>query len=250
MERLYSPGDIGFTNGGCQYIVLEYVGKSQYLIEFQDEFKYKMLARGSRLKEGKIQNPYFRGFNGQGYVGVGNHVTSGGNREAYMRWQSIWRRIGQVNSPYFTAYVDCTMSVEWHDLQNFGDFYWGDPYRHYDWALDKDIIVPMNREYGPYTCAYVPVELNAFMSFNRTKVNDLPTGVNPNKSKWAASVKVDGKEFRIGSFSSIEEASEMYKMYKKKEATRLAQKWEGLVDPRVTEALFNFEVDKYSRKAV
>lgn len=243
-SRFAKAGDIGYTNGGCQYKVIEYVGNCRYLIEFQDEFKHRMVARGGRMQEGKIANPYFRGFNGQGYIGVGKYNSNLIANPAYSKWMSIWRRIGQIDKPDFATYVDCKMDVRWESLQDFSEFYHSCPYRQDGWELDKDLIVPGNRIYGPDTAAYVPVEINAFIKTRKRKAH-LPMGVNVNRAFFSAAIRIDGKETYLGNFVTPEEAYVAYKEAKEKEASRLADKYDGLVDPRVIEALRNFKVDNY-----
>ena len=242
--RFCKAGDIGYTNGGCQYKVIEYVGNSRYLIEFQDEFKHRMIARGGRLQEGKIANPYFRGFNGQGYIGVGKYNSNPKRNPAYFKWMSIWRRIGQIGNPAFASYIDCTMDVRWESLQDFSEFYHNCPYRQDGWELDKDIMVPGNKIYGPDTAAYVPKELNLFF-VQRQKKSNLPRGVSNNKKSLSAQIHIEGKLTILGIFYTVESAYMAYKEAKEKDAGRLADKYEGLVDPRVIKALRNFKVDNY-----
>lgn len=242
--RFCKAGDIGYTNGGCQYKVIEYVGDSRYLIEFQDEFKHRMIARGGRLQEGKIANPYFRGFNGQGYIGVGKYNSNLTDNPGYSKWMSIWKRIGQVGNPNFASYVHCTMDVRWESLQDFSEFYYNCPYKQDGWELDKDLIIPGNKIYGPDTAAYVPKELNTFLT-KREKASGLPKGVRENRVTFGAYLHIDGKIHRIGNYQTPDLAYAAYKLEKEKDARRLADKYEGLVDPRVIKALRNFKVDNY-----
>lgn len=248
MNRTYKAGDEGTTNTGSDYTVIEYLGNCRYLIEFQDEFKYRMPARANRLKEGKIQNPYLRSFKNLGFIGAGSHKASGDSKPAYKKWQDMWARVGSDN-PDLSAYADCTISEEWQNFQTFADFYYACRYNEDEWELDKDILVPHNRVYGVEFCVFVPKEINLFIQFNRTKSSALPTGVReaPQPNTWTTSIKVDGKSKHLGTFYSIESAYFAYKLAKEKEAVRIARKWESYVDPRVTESLLNFKVDAYSR---
>lgn len=242
--RFCKAGDIGHTNSGCQYKIIEYAGNSRYLIEFQDDFKHRMIARGGRLREGKIANPYFRGFNGQGYIGIGKYNSNRKLNPAYLKWMSIWRRIGQVGNPKFASYIECTMDIRWESLQDFSEFYYSCPYRQEDWELDKDIIVPGNKMYGPDTAAYVPTELNLFF-VKRPKASGLPRGVKRNKKSFSSVIVIDGVSKILGVFYTIESAYDAYKNAKEADAARLADKYEGVVDPRVTAALRTFKVDNY-----
>lgn len=244
--RFCKAGDIGYTNGGCQYRVIEYVGNCKYLIEFQDEFKHRLIARGGRLQEGKIANPYFRGFNKQGYIGFGKYNSNPVENPAYLKWACIWRRIGQYDDPRYVSYVECTVDVRWESLQDFSEFYHNCPYRQEGWELDKDIITPGNKVYGPDTAAYVPKELNVFFT-NKGKKTSMPVGVRENKRSFSAIVSLDGVTLTSGGHKTPEAAYVVYKEYKEKEALRLSDKYDGLVDPRVIKALRNFKVDNYAK---
>ena len=57
---------------------------------------------------------------------------------------------------------ECFVVPEWRDVEVFGQ--WMET-QHYDGMdLDKDILVPGNRTYGPATCAFVPGYLNAVIN--------------------------------------------------------------------------------------
>ena len=47
----------------------------------------------------------------------------------------------------------------------------------YSFALDKDIIIKGNREYGPKACCLVPSRLNSQLLLNKSIRGDLPIGI-------------------------------------------------------------------------
>lgn len=70
------------------------------------------------------------------------------------------------------------------------------------WELDKDLLVPGNKEYGPETCRYIPRCLNAMQPYN---VMDVKTpGIH--YGGYRARVRWEGKQVTIGKFNTAEEA--------------------------------------------
>lgn len=86
---------------------------------------------------------------------------------AYRAWFNMINRVhNEVN------YSDCTISEEWRHFSSFLAW-WEDNYKE-GYQLDKDIISPGNREYGPSTCIYVPAWMNAKEAKSRNGRGKLP----------------------------------------------------------------------------
>jgi len=75
---------------------------------------------------------------------------------------------------------------------------------------------------------------------------DLPIGVwfDKQKGKYQADVSVGRKKRkRLGSFSTPEEAFQIYKEAKEAYIKEVANKWKDQIDNRVYEALTTYEVE-------
>lgn len=86
----------------------------------------------------------------------------------YRTWLNMFRRCYSAEFHLIQpGYADCSVSPEWHSFSNFRDWM-----QSQDWEgneLDKDLLVPGNKIYGPKTCAFVPKWLNGSIAANRSK---------------------------------------------------------------------------------
>jgi hypothetical protein len=97
-----------------------------------------------------------------------------------------------------------------------------------DWEgkhLDKDLLIPGNKVYGPDTCIFVSGTLNSLFA-NCHKVRDYPTGVTKSVVKgrvyFQARCCEYGKACNIGNFKNPKEASIAYQEAKQKYIIELA----------------------------
>lgn len=145
-----------------------------------------------------------------------NPTTNGRTKcKAYVKWNDMLRRCydEQYQLNHLT-YRDCIVSPEWHTFSNFKAWHDQQNYKE-GMQLDKDIIYPGNKVYGPDKCVYVSRLLN--MLFTKPGVNGkYPTGVikHPKTGKkvkiFQAKVKINGKRISLGYYHTPEEAHEVY----------------------------------------
>lgn len=155
----------------------------------------------------------------------------------YDRWYSMLRRcyseVYQNNQP---TYIGCSVCEEWKIFSNFKQWM-----ESQDWkgkVLDKDIIGD-GKFYSPDNCCFIIQSLNNFLTDRRNDRGELPLGVTLVRGKYVAQCKNPfNKEARgyIGSFCTVEEASEAYYKTKKQYAHDLASVQK---DVRVKNALIN-----------
>jgi hypothetical protein len=100
--------------------------------------------------------------------------------------------------------------------------------------LDKDLISPGNRVYGPETCCFVSRALNNLLTDSRAARGRWPIGVSAHKWGFQAMCKVGGKLKCLGTFDSPEEAHAQY-VETKVGVIRAASAEQ--VDPRVAAGL-------------
>ena len=144
------------------------------------------------------------------------------------------------------TYAGCFVCEDWQDFSNFVEWFnrnWREGY-----TLDKDILVPGNREYGPRTCAFVPQEINKLLLKHDSHRGRAPLGVNPDRNGWSASIQRHGKTCHIGYFKTPEEAHAAYLVEKCGHIRKIA--WEqldaGRIEPGVCAGLLR-HADIYRR---
>ena len=101
----------------------------------------------------------------------------------------------------------------------------------FDLELDKDILVPGNKIYGPDTCLIVRPSVNCWFRSNGSK-NNLPQGVCVNsrtgKPYRAQITPIGGKRTHLGYFDTPEEASKVYQQKWKEQVIVLIEQEENL----------------------
>ena len=141
-------------------------------------------------------------------------------RHYYIVWSGVLRRCyspkEQVKAP---TYVGCTVDPRWHYLSNFKQWYeeQGDITGK---QIDKDIISPGNKVYGPDTCFFVPSRLNGFFIKRDKLRGKYPIGVfhDPRalNKRFLCSMSIgSGKTKHLGYYSTPEEAYQVFIQAKK-----------------------------------
>lgn len=159
----------------------------------------------------------------------------------YSRWKHmIERAYAAYIKKQAPSYEICSVTPEWHYFMTFRKWMVEQDWRGKE--LDKDLLVPGNRVYSPDTCLFVTNEVNSFMTENKIKKSNLPTGVTFDKKRGyfrAAGRDVISKKNKfLGSFATAEEAHYAWSEFKYEQAVLLSE-WQ--TDNRVAEAL----IEKY-----
>ena len=69
-------GEINTNSYGTPMVIVEYKNTRNTVVEFQDEYKYRMKVTYDRFVKGNISNPYDKTMYGIGYLGVGLYKSS------------------------------------------------------------------------------------------------------------------------------------------------------------------------------
>ena len=240
----YKVGEVYTVNDG-DLIILERVEtntKNRYVkIKWLDDFGYVQNVRVDTLKTGSIRNPYQRTVEETGYFGVGVHKST--EIRKYDSWHNmIIRCYNKKVKEKYPTYENCYSVDSWHCYQTYADFYESCPYRKDGWNLDKDLLVPGNKVYSPETCVYLPPSINNKLFYCSTRNQFGLRGVwyDEECSKWRAIVapSID-KRTIIGYFDSKEEANAAALSAEGEFYYRLAEDWEGKLDPRAIQGLVN-----------
>ena len=175
--------------------------------------------------------------------GVGiNDVPKSWGKPYYRVWYEMFRR---SYDPKWHArkptYIGCTVDSRWHHLSDFKRWYeeQGDVKGK---QLDKDIISPGNKVYGPDKCLLITRELNLFFTKRDSYRGELPIGVFQRGERFVAAIGLGkhGKRWHIGSYDTPEEAHQVWLKEKRK------QLYERYILPETNERLKNALMNVYN----
>lgn len=144
------------------------------------------------------------------------------------------------------TYKDCTVCDEWHNFQNFAQWYEENYYEIPGeiMQLDKDILIKGNKVYSPDTCCFVPGDINSLFIKSDEIRGNLPIGVTKEKDKYMAQCQNTlGYKRRIGLFNTPEEAFDAYKKRKEKIIKEIANKYKEYIPDKLYKAMYNYEVE-------
>lgn len=135
--------------------------------------------------------------------------------KAYSLWKSMLARCYassyQKSKP---TYAGCSVSKEWHSFSSFESWFIG----HYSegLSLDKDILFPGNKVYGPDTCVFVSQALNSLLLDSGHSRGECPLGVGFVKSrqKYVATVCAGAENKYLGIFTTPLEAHRAWQLAK------------------------------------
>lgn len=159
----------------------------------------------------------------------------------YWTWKDMLRRCySEEFKQLRPSYQDCSTVLEWHYFMNFRAWM-----SEQDWEgkeLDKDILLPGNKIYGPDTCVFVTTKVNNFIIDRSLDRGLYPVGVYFSKSSnnfraYCQDVNTN-KRVWLGTFSDPKEAHECWLSFKLSQAYILAAEES---DGRVGKAL----IDRY-----
>ncbi|MCD8215254.1 MAG: hypothetical protein LUC97_06420 [Clostridiales bacterium] len=146
------------------------------------------------------------------------------------------------------SYATCTICDEWLE----------DRIKFYEWVkdnyytigleqmdLDKDILVKGNKVYSPSTCIFVPHSINMLFTNGKAVRNNCPVGVHYDKykGKYRVCMAVDGRNVKLHSWGTPEEAFAEYKQHKEALIMVTADKYKGKIPTKLYNAMINWKVE-------
>lgn len=237
-------GDVYPTNEGGSVTVYEYINASRVSIYHNDENKHFAHVTAKNLRVGQVKNPYHRSVHGVGYVGVGRYKSRVNYKqaEAYDVWSGMLRRCYCSKSlSKQPSYAGCSVHPDWHNFQVFAKWFESQN-KGVGYHIDKDLIDPKKREYGPDFSVLIPSEINTLIYYSRPINYDLPVGVSKRGNRYRASITISGKNKDLGCFDTKEEAFSTYKAAREMHVKRMANLYKSVIDPRVYRALMLYTV--------
>ena len=154
-------GTIWKSNSCGNFIILEYNTHDNIIVRFLST-DYETNVSFKHVKDGGIKDRLHLSVCGKGYVGVGKHRThvKGKATKPYRLWRGVLQRCySENNLEKHPTYRGCSVVEEWHNFQNFAEWFEENYIEGYH--LDKDIKVKGNKVYGPSTCLFVTPKANA-----------------------------------------------------------------------------------------
>lgn len=176
--------------------------------------------------------------------------NNGEKLHQYTLWQCMLSRVYDNNflkkrQTYVGSSVDeswLKLSVFSEDVQKIENY---NKSLNSDWQLDKDILKKGNKHYSFDNCCFVPREINTLLINSKKSRGEYPIGVFYDKrdKKIRACVKIDNKNKFLGSFNSINDAFDAYKIAKEAQIKVVANRWKDVIADNVYTSLMSWKID-------
>ena len=138
--------------------------------------------------------------------------------EALVAWHNMHYRVSNILS-----YGNVTICSEWYTFSNF--YKWFSTNYVENWHLDKDI--KGGSEYSPQHCVFVPTEVNQLF---RNVSTTYAKGVAKNNDGYQAQITINGVNKKLGTYKTIEEATEAYQVARAERLNELTNQYPTLAN--------------------
>ena len=165
--------------------IVQYNNGNDIVVEFQDEYKYKIHTTYQAFYKGNVKNPYYPSVYGVGVVGDKYPISKNGKLiKEYDTWKCMLRRcFDKRYKEKQPSYQNVSCCDEWLLYENF--YEWIHEQENFDkwlvgvrWALDKDILIKGNKTYSPNACCLVPQNVNNVFTIKDIKQDISPVTIN------------------------------------------------------------------------
>lgn len=236
-------GEIRNNNFGTPMKIIAARNKADIDVQFLDEQGYIWEHNMYRnFIKGELKNPYDKMIFGIGYIGVGKYNT--GTSKKHTREHYIWRAMLErcyaehlkYRCPSYYGIV--TVCEEWHNFQNFAEWYHKNKYECGErLQCDKDILYPGNKIYSPENCILVPQSINLLFVKHKPNKFGLPQGISKTETgKYISSYKGQS----LGTFSTLEGAIDMYDTKKKQDIVMRANAMREVIPEKLYKVLIDY----------
>ena len=247
-------GEEGCNSFGSKMVVKEYRNNKDIDVYFPEYDWTFEDTQYSSFKNGAIKCPYEPRYYGKGYLGEGKYAMSenGKRSDEFKIWYNMLERCYDPKlHEKEPTYKGCTVEEYLLNFQNMGNWinenYYEVPGEKM--CLDKDILCKGNKIYSRETCIFVPHRINTLFTKcdnargkNPIGVSDLPSG-----NYQAYCNDGYGKQIKLGTYATKEEAFQVYKQYKEKVIKETIDSYEGIIpEPyysRLKTAMYNYKVE-------
>lgn len=225
--------------------IVDYVTTQNVTVTFKNT-GYTFKTSYSNFKHSNLVNRLLPTVYGFGIIGYEDVSVDGILLKSYEVWKSMVMRCYCEKKKGLERYKEVVVSEGFRNYKDFKEWYHNQiGHDQEGWHLDKDILVKGNKIYSEDTCCFVPPEINSVVCDQTTrKKNGLPVGVSKVGDMFHVRCRLNTKHSKhIGTYDSVEQAFLVYKRTKEDHIKSLANKWKDKIDPRVYDALMNWEVD-------
>ena len=253
-KKINRVGEERLNNFGSKMIIKEYRKWNDVDIYFPE---YDWTGKNNtyqNFKNGKIKCPYEPRIYGHGYLGEGKYKMSenGKNKREYDIYHDVLKRCydTKLHEREYT-YKGCEVEDYLLNFQHMAEWI---EINYYEipgevMCLDKDILYKGNKLYSREACIFVPQRINnLFIKCDKSRGKN-PIGVTP-RSSGNYQVFCNngyGKNIYLGTYTTKEEAFQVYKNYKEKVIKKVIDSYEGRIpEPfysRLKEAMYNYKVE-------
>lgn len=247
-------GEMSYNKNNAKMTIVEYKNYNKIKVKF-DTGNVVNTSYGSFLK-GKVLNTFDREVYGIGYLGEGKYKPSINWKaiSSYNTWRSMLQRCyvnKQTQEKRYPQYIGCTVDVEWHNFQNFSEWYYNNVYEieNDNIDIDKDILIKHNKIYSFNSCLLMPHRLN-MLCVNAKKIRGKqPIGVcyDKTRDKYIAIMSKYNRNCFLGRYKTSEEAFYVYKEHKEKFIKQIADEYKVKINDKrfdkVHEALYNYKIE-------
>lgn len=178
---------------------------------------------------------------GIGLMGYGKY-SSLKHRHARQKWDDMLKRCygSREENP---SYEGCTVHKDWHNFQNFAAWFEKNYPLNYkeSLVLDKDLLIPGNKIYGPDTCCLIPYLINHQFKETKRGASNLPIGIGKEHKMYIAKLNRYGVKYTLGSSHYLKEAVEMRRLTKQEYIKELAERFKPILSKKVYIKLSNIK---------
>lgn len=156
--------------------------------------------------------------------GIGINDYRNCEKHIQQTWNNMLKRCynPKVQAKHPT-YIGCSVDPVWHKLSDFREWF----LIHYKegFELDKDILLPGNKVYGPDACRFVPQYINLLLTGSGAARGNLPLGVSLQKNgSYRARCNNGYGNQLCKTFKSLQEVVDWYSITKKRIVKEQAQR--------------------------
>jgi hypothetical protein len=243
-SKLKYEGSIWPTKQSGNIQVLKYVSSDKVFCKFLNT-GYTGWFRIVNVCRGEAVDPYARTVYGVGYLGHGKY-TRKEFRNVYLAWVDM---LGRCYCPSMQTrhetYSGCVVCEEWHNFQNFCEWFINNCHTKLKPNIDKDIINPFNKTYSPENCCVSPRVINIAVICRRK--SDTIFNIGLSKGSYRAQTTKRGISHSLGSYKKYEDAREVYVVNKNKYIRELAEEYKNEISESVYQILKNYDCRAYSK---
>ena len=178
----FKSGDVLSSNNYGDFVIISYEGYYNVVIKFIST-SCIIKARADHVIKGNVRDPLMPFVFGVGFAGIGQHKIKDGKiiTKPYNVWKGMIERCySKTLHAKRPTYAGCTVCDEWHNYQNFADWFDLNYIDGHD--LDKDILQRgvENKIYSPTTCCFISAKDNTIEAKAKNYILLNPNGIPVN----------------------------------------------------------------------